>query len=98
MPIPPRDYVETPDYICTCRKCGSSGKVLPRATWYDHNPGGKRAKRPGWSREQIEAMGSHPAPVYSKRRKRRLEEDEGGDEGDHPHVSKRATGSSSVRM
>ena len=31
------------DWTCRCRKCGTNGKIVPRSTWYRHNPGGKKA-------------------------------------------------------
>ncbi|KAF9650492.1 hypothetical protein BDM02DRAFT_1382290 [Thelephora ganbajun] len=94
MPLPPGEYQEVPDYLCTCKKCGPrGGKVLPRATWYSHNPGGKKAKLPELSQEQIDLILSLPPPRYSKRRKWRLEE-----AMNHPRTSKQVAGSGAVRM
>ena len=93
MSLPPGNYTDVPDYLCRCTRCGPDGKVLARTTWYNHNPGGKKAKLPEPSQEQITVMLNQPAPRFSQRRKRPLEEAE---VVGRAHISKRAIGSSSV--
>lgn len=83
------------DYRCTCRKCGSNGKILPRATWYKHNPGGKKGKAPQLTQEDIASILSRPTPAWGNRRKRTYEEVRAEE---LLRLSKRATGSSSVCM
>ena len=95
MSLPPGNYTPVPKYLCTCRKCGSNGKVLARATWYNHNPGGKKAKPLEFSQDQVDFIRSLPPPNFSERRKRRVEETELAP--DRMHTPKRAAGSSSVR-
>ena len=96
MSLAPGDHQSVSDYRCTCRKCGSNGKILPRATWYKHNPGGKKGKAPQLTQEDIASILSRPTPAWGNRRKRTYEEVLAGE---RLRLSKRATaGSSSVRM
>jgi hypothetical protein len=99
MSLPPGGYEDVSGYYCTCEKyrCGSRGPrgtLLPRTTWYNHNSGGKTAKIPELSQEQIAAILARPTPTYSKRRKRRLEVE--GVAGPS-RTSKRLARSNSVR-
>ncbi|KAF9780217.1 hypothetical protein BJ322DRAFT_321749 [Thelephora terrestris] len=56
--------------LCSCVKCArKGGKLLARSTWFNHNPGGKKARRPNLSLAEIDYMLSLPAPKFSKRRK-----------------------------
>ena len=70
MSLPPGNYTPVPKYLCTCRKCGSSGKVLARMTWYNHSPGGKKAKPLEFSQDQVDFIRSLPPPTFSERRQR----------------------------
>jgi hypothetical protein len=96
MPPPPVNPKNPPDWFCTCRKCGSNGKVLSKATWYRHNPSGKKAKYEVLSNKEMESIArisALPTPVF-KARKRRFHEDV---EVEDP-ISKRVAGSGSVRI
>ncbi|KAF9643862.1 hypothetical protein BDM02DRAFT_3122811, partial [Thelephora ganbajun] len=64
--------VDPPEWFCTCRKCGTRGKVLSRATWYRHNPGGIKAKYGTLSdkeMESIERICAVPRPAYKTRKR-----------------------------
>ena len=62
---------EDDQYFCNCEKCARrGGQVLPRTTWYNHNRGGKKVKRPNLSLAEVDYMLSLPAPKLSKRRKK----------------------------
>src|SRR5882757_832842 len=91
MSLPPGEYKETPEFYCTCKKCGSRGKVLSRPTWYRHNPGGKGERITKYTPERIDAILSLPPLPASRRRKRRLEEAEATYRA---HISKRVAGGS----
>ena len=95
MSLPPGTNKGVPEYHCTCRTCGSAGKVLTRSTWYRHNPGGKKIilPPPTLTLEQANAILSNPV-VFVPRRKRRSEEET----LQTPHTSKRIAGPSSVLM
>ena len=92
MPPSPGKSEDNP-YFCKCKKCAlQGGRVLLRATWYRHNPGGKGVKRPRSSFDDIEHLINLPASKFSRIRRQQLEER-------HANlVSKRGAGSSSVRM
>jgi hypothetical protein len=82
---------------CKCAKCAlHGGKYLARGTWYNHNPGGKKAKLRNLSLEEINHMINLPAPKLTRKVKKRY-----GEELAHmrAHMSSQvAAGSSSVRI
>jgi len=86
--------------VCTCRRCGPYGKVLPKRTWYHHNPGGKAAKHEAIVNRAIEELGllrALPRPVYEAR-KQSLHGDAEGMEDPPVRSSKRVAAiSGSVR-
>ncbi|KAF9645765.1 hypothetical protein BDM02DRAFT_3156773 [Thelephora ganbajun] len=55
MPPPQGDSTNTPEWFCTCGKCGRRGKALTRATWYRHNPSGIKAKYGALTDKEMEA-------------------------------------------
>jgi len=88
----------SPAWICTCRKCGSNGKVLPKRTWYNHNPGGKAALYDATTergREGIKRLYALHRPAYEAQDQRLYGEVEGVE--DPSRASKRVATSSSVR-
>ena len=92
---PPPDGSEADPYFCKCNKCSlHGGRVLPRTTWYNHNPGGKGTKAPKLSLEEIDYMVNLPAPKFTKARQRRFDEERANLRA---RRSNRDTGSSSVR-
>ena len=92
MSLPSVDPKNPPAWLCTCAKCGSNGKALPRRTWYTHNPGGKAAKY------NLFADRGRPLSPARKARKRRCHEgvEEVEEVEEPPRISSRAGGSSSV--
>ena len=81
--------LNTPDWFCTCRKCGTNGKVLARTKWYRHNPGGKKAKYPGLSNKEIKSFMriNPPARPGTNAQKRQLDKEDEEDE-EPPRISK----------
>ena len=89
--------------LCTCNTCrrrNGNGHVIPRSTWYTHNPGGKKVARlaarqsftgglhlEGVSRDNL---GAGPSTSLGKRS---AEED-----ADPPDRARRVTRSDSVRV
>lgn len=74
--------------------------MLKRTTWYNHNPGGKKAKHAEFSQEEIRSISNLPVPrrpiqPRAKGKKRRLDEEDAEIE-DTPHIPKRVVGPSSV--
>ena len=79
-------------YLCKCGHCGPyGGRILPRTTWYNHNPGGKKAERPELSRENIDFLLGLPSTKLSQWRKRDLERTSLAKQA---HISTRVAGSS----
>ena len=88
---------------CTCEKCrrrDGNGQVIPRSTWYTHNPGGKKATRLVEHRSRIappcrdnisrDNLGSGSSVLLGKRP---AEED-----AEPPDRAKRVASSDSVRV
>jgi hypothetical protein len=94
MPPPSVDARDALKRVCTCRKCGTNGKVLSRTKWYRHNPGGKKAKLPGLSNEEIASVMRLHTPPSPGTNLRKRHHDEV--EVEAP-ISKRVAGSSLVR-
>ena len=99
MPPPQSDPLK---YLCKCEKCRTrspGGKVIPRRTWYRHNPGGKKAGYGSLTAEEtqaierINAIPNVPCPRSKAQKRRHLEIEE---VEVTPHPSKRAAGSGSV--
>jgi hypothetical protein len=95
MSPPPNEAKQNKAWLCTCAKCGLPGKEVSRRTWYRHTPGGKQAKAPQLSEEQIERLINLPTPEFSGRRKKHLG---GSKPTGRTHIFRRNPGSSSVRM
>jgi hypothetical protein len=71
MESPPDEPGNRNKILCSCVECArKGGKLLARSTWFNHNPGGKKARRPNLSLAEVDYMLSLPAPKFSKRRKK----------------------------
>lgn len=81
-----------PRLQCNCKFCG--GNFVSSSTWYRHNPGGRK-KQYRLPQEVMDATLTLPdTDTFPQAKKRRFDEEDGESVG----MSKRAAGSSSVRM
>jgi hypothetical protein len=88
--LPPPGKLEDNPYFCNCKKCAlHGGRVLPRTTWYNHNPGGKGNQLPTPSLEDIEYIMNLPTRKFTQVRQRHFEERR---VALRMQISKRATG------
>ena len=93
---PPLGRPKDNPFFCRCGKCVlHGGRILPRTTWYTHNPGGKGIKHLKPSLEDIDHTTNPPALRLTRIRQKRLEERR---KDIQARLSTRDTGSGSVHM